>query len=195
MLKQFGAGRPIRLFAAGMHGDEWKATSGILEKIAPPGTGTLLVMSSVSKDKYLSTLDGRYYTQYAPHLLEAIKTRQPGIYMELHAYSRENFTALTTDERFELHGVPAYIELESGILMGSVSPHIRKDYFTPSDLCVSFEMDKAPSNQSVGVIKALLDVIKECGSRDEFVAYMKKHYPEQAKIAIKNFRMFYGQLY
>lgn len=195
MLKQYGTERPVRLFVAGMHGDEWKATSRILESIAPPGTGTLLVMSSVSKDKYLSTLDSRYYTQYAPHLLEVIKTYQPGIYMELHAYSKENFVALTTDERFHLHGVPAYIELESGILMGSVSPHIRKDYFTPSDLCVSFEMEKEPSDQSIGVVNAVLDAIKESSSRNEFVAYMKKHYPEQAKAAIQNYRNFYNHLY
>ena len=185
----------MRLFAGGLHGDEWISTSPRLERLTPPGTGSLLVMPKVSERSYLSTLDKDYYTEYAPHLLDAIITYKPTIYLELHSYSDENISTLTSIERLENQGVPAYIELESGILMGSVSPHIRKEYFSPYDLCVSFEMPKNHSEQSLYTIDHLLYMVKECNSRDGFVQYMKQVYPKQASIAIKNYLRFYGHLY
>jgi len=195
MLKRYGSGVPIRLLVAGLHGDEWKSTSERLKQLTPPGTGTLLILQKVSDRNYMSTLDKDYYTEYAPQLLDTIKTYRPGIYLELHSYSEENFSVLTGVGRLEQEGVPAYIEIESGILMGSVSPHIREDYFSPYDLCISFEMPKNPSEVSLKVIDQLLDVVKECSRRSSFVEYMKKHYPEQTSAAIKNYLRFYGHLY
>jgi hypothetical protein len=195
MIKRLGSGSPVRLFAGGLHGDEWETTTPLLEGLTQPLTGTLLVMSKVSGNEYLSTLDRDYYTQYAPHLLEAITEHCPGIYLELHSYSKDNFSILTGDGRFERHGVPAYIEIEAGVLMGSVSPHIRRDYFSPYDLCVSFEMPKRPSGQTLEVIGRLLDLVKECRDRDAFVRYMKTHYPEQTSVAVRNYLRFYGDLY
>jgi hypothetical protein len=195
MIKRLGSGSPVRLFAGGLHGDEWETTTPLLEGLTQPLTGTLLVMSKVSGNEYLSTLDRDYYTQYAPHLLEAIKEHCPGIYLELHSYSKDNFSILTGDGRFERHGVPAYIEIEAGVLMGSVSPHIRRDHFSPYDLCVSFEMPKRPSGQTLEVIGRLLDLVKECRDRDAFVRYMMTHYPEQTSVAVRNYLRFYGDLY
>ncbi|HUV83016.1 MAG TPA: DUF2119 domain-containing protein [archaeon] len=194
-MKRFGRGTPVRLFAGGLHGDEWISTSPRLERLTPPGTGSLLVMPKVSERSYLSTLDKDYYTQYVPHLLDVIIKNKPTIYLELHSYSDENISALTEIVRLEKKGVPAYIELESGILMGSVSPHIRKEYFSPHDLCISFEMPKNPSEKSLDIIDHLLYMVKECGGRDGFVQYMKQEYPKQASIAIKNYLRFYGHLY
>ncbi len=195
MIKRLGSGSPVRLFAGGLHGDEWETTTPLLEGLTGPLNGTLLVMSKVSGNEYLSTLDRVYYTQYAPHLLEAIKEHCPGIYLELHSYSKDNFSILTGDGRLESQGVPAYIEIEAGVLMGSVSPHIRRDYFSPYDLCVSFEMPKRALGQSLEVIGRLLDLVKECRDRDAFVRYMKTHYPEQTKVAVRNYLRFYGDLY
>ncbi|MDF1557906.1 MAG: DUF2119 domain-containing protein [ANME-2 cluster archaeon] len=195
MIQQYGSGEPVRLFTAGLHGDEWETTSRLLEQLSPPRTGTLLLMPKVSDNEYLSTLDRDYYTTYAPHLLRAIETYNPTIYLELHSYSKESYAALTGDGRFERYGVPAYIDIEAGILMGSVSPRIRKDFFTPNDLCVSFEMPKGPNEQSLSVICSLLDVVKECWSRQGFVAYMSRHYPQQTAVAVKNYLRFYGHLY
>jgi hypothetical protein len=194
-MKRFGIGAPVRLFAGGLHGDEWISTSPRLERLTPPGTGSLLVMPKVSDQSYLSTLDKDYYTGYAPHLLDAITTYKPTIYLELHSYSDENFSALAGAGRFESLGVPAYIELESGILMGSVSPHIRTQYFSPQDLCVSFEMPKNPSEPSLDIIDQLLCLVKECSGRDGFIQYMKQVYPEQTALAIRNYLRFYGHLY
>jgi hypothetical protein len=195
MLKRYGRGKPIRLFAAGLHGDEWESTSVRLEQLTPPKTGTLLLIPKISDNKYLSTLDRNYYTTYASHLLDAIISYKPSIYLELHSYAKEYFSSLTRGGRLEQDGVPAYIEIESEILMGSVSPHIRKDYFSPYDLCISFEMPKKGSKQSLTTIDHLLNVVKECSGRDSFVKYMKQHYPEQTSKAIRNYLRFYGHLY
>ena len=195
MIERLGSGSPVRLFAGGLHGDEWETTTPLMEELTSPLTGTLLVMSKVSENEYLSTLDGDYYTHYAVHLLEAIKEHRPGIYLELHSYSNDNFSILTGEGRLESQGVPAYIEIEAGVLIGSVSPHIRRDYFSPYDLCVSFEMPKRPSGQTLELIGRLLDLVKECRDRDAFVSYMKIHYPEQTAVAVRNYLRFYGDLY
>ncbi|MBW6518943.1 MAG: DUF2119 domain-containing protein [ANME-2 cluster archaeon] len=195
MIQRFGSGDPVRLFVAGLHGDEWETTSALLEQLSPPGTGTLIIMPKVSDNEYLSTLDRDYYATYAPHLREAIVTFRPSIYLELHCYSKESYLALVGDGRFERYGVPAYIEIEAGILMGSVSPRVRRDFFTPDDLCVSFEMPRNPSELSLIVIHNLLDVVEKCWSRQGFVSYMAQHYPEQTAVAVKNYLQFYGHLY
>lgn len=195
MLKRLGSGKPVRLFAGGLHGDEWESTSHMLERLKPPGMGTLIVISKVSKSEYLSTLDRDYYTRYAPHLLDAIKQYNPEIYLELHSYSEDNYLSLIGDGRFERYGVPAYIEIESGILMGSVSPHIRRDYFTPEDLCVSFEIPKNPTEEACAVIGKLLDMVTGCNGRGNFIEYMARHYPQQTSVAVKNYLRFYGHLY
>ncbi|MEA3294313.1 MAG: DUF2119 family protein [Euryarchaeota archaeon] len=195
MLKRYGSGAPVRLLAAGLHGDEWRSTSKRLEGLTTPAVGTLLVIPKVSGREYMSTLDKDYYTKYAPLLLDAIRINKPQIYLELHSYSNENFSVLTYENRMEQEGVPAYIEIESGILMGSVSPHVRVDYFSPYDLCISFEMPKHPSEESLKVIDRLVGVVKGCESRSDFVEYMKKHYPRQTSAAIKNYLRFYGHLY
>jgi len=195
MLKRYGGGAPVRLLAAGLHGDEWRSTSKRLEGLTTPAVGTLLVIPKVSGREYMSTLDKDYYTKYAPLLLDTIRINKPQIYLELHSYSSKNFSDLTDKNRLEQEGAPAYIEIESGILMGSVSPHIRVDYFSPYDLCISFEMPKHPSEESLRVIDRLVGVVKGCESRSDFVEYMKKHYPRQISAAIKNYLRFYGHLY
>lgn len=185
----------MRLFAAGMHGDEWISTSPRLMDVIPPKTGTLLIIPKVTEKPYLSTLEPDYYTGYASRILDAILEHKPTIYLELHAYSEKNFSALTEAGRLETLGVPPYIELESGILMGSVSPAIRKRYFTPLDLCVSFEMPKDSSEQSLKIIDNLLDMVKDCSGRDDFIRQMKQVYPEQTSTAVQNYLRFYGHLY
>ena len=56
-MKIYGSGRPIRLFVAGLHGEEWKDTTEILKSIKPPKTGTLALIPLVNSGKYISTLE------------------------------------------------------------------------------------------------------------------------------------------
>ena len=193
MMKIYGSGRPIRLFVAGLHGDEWKDTTGILKNIKAPKTGTIALIPLVSSGKYVSTLEADYYPETGIKIIKAIETLKPEIYVELHSYSRENLEKLAGNDRLERIGVPAFSVLKEGVLLGSVSPWIRKKYFPKEALCLSFEIQKR-NIKSRKFTALMLDVLKETLSRDEFIEYLKKEFPVQAKKAIDDYRRFYGEI-
>lgn len=192
-LKIYGRGKPVRLFVAGLHGDEWKDTTEILMKIKPPEKGTLALIPLVRKGEYTSTLDPAYYPVMGRRIIEAIETLNPEIYIELHSYSRENLEKLAGKDRLERIGIPAYSILEAGVLLGSVSPWVRKKYFPKEALCLSFEIQKK-NPESREFVSSVLEVLKETESRDEFIEYLKKEFPEQARKAVEDYRHFYGEL-
>ncbi|MCQ1536524.1 DUF2119 domain-containing protein [Methanosarcina sp. KYL-1] len=192
-IKVYGSGRPVRLFAAGLHGEEWKDTTGILEKIRPPKTGTLVLIPLVSRGEYISTLDPRYYPGLGKEVLRAVEELKPEIYIELHSYAAENFEKLAGKDRINRAGVPAYSVLEAGVLLGSVSPHIRRKYFPKEALCLSFEIEKGRA-ESREFAARMLEVLKEMETRDEFIEHLKKEFPGQAKKAVEDYRRFYGEI-
>jgi len=192
-MKIFGNEKPVRLFVAGLHGDEWRDTTELLENLKPPETGTLVLIPLVCKGKYLSTLDPDYYIEIGKQILEVIKELKPEIYIELHSYARENFEKLTGKDRLERIGVPAYSVLKAGVLLGSVSPWIRKEYFLKEALCLSFELEKG-NIESRKFTAQMLEILKETKSRDEFIGYMGSKFPVQAKKAIEDYRRFYGEI-
>lgn len=192
-LKVSGHGKPVRLFVAGLHGDEWKDTTEILLKIRAPERGTLALIPLVQRGEYTSTLDPAYYPVMGKSILEAIEALNPEIYIELHSYSRENLEKLAGRDRLERIGVPAYSVLKAGVLLGSVSPQVRKKYFPKEALCLSFEIQKE-SPESREFVECILEVLKETGSRDEFIEYLKNEFPEQARKAIEDYRRFYGEI-
>lgn len=193
MVRIYGNGRPIRLFVAGLHGEEWKDTTGILKGIKAPKTGTLALIPLVSSGKYVSTLDADYYPETGKEIIKAIEKLKPEIYVELHSYSMENLEKLAGKDRLERIGVPAYSILKEGVLLGSVSPWIRKMYFPKEALCISFEIQKE-NMKSKKFAAIILDVLKETQTRDEFIEYLKKEFPMQAKKAIEDYRRFYGEM-
>jgi hypothetical protein len=193
MMRIYGGGRPIRLFVAGLHGDEWKDTTGILKNIKAPKTGTLALIPVVSSGKYVSTLEADYYPETGIKIIKAIEILKPEIYVELHSYSRENLEKLAGKDRLDRIGVPAYSVLKEGVLLGSVSPWIRKKYFPKEALCLSFEIQKE-NIKSRKFTALMLDVLKETQSREEFIEYLKKEFPVQAKKAIDDYRRFYGEI-
>lgn len=192
-VKIYGNGWPVRLFVAGLHGEEWKDTTSILNIIKAPQTGTLALIPLVSSGKYVSTLNADYYPETGKKIIQAIENLNPEIYIELHSYSRENLGKLTGRDRLERIGVPAYSMLKAGVLLGSVSPLIRKKYFPKDALCLSFEIQKGNIN-SRKFAAQLLDVLKEVKTRDEFIEYLKKEFPAQAQNAIEDYRRFYGEI-
>lgn len=192
-MRIYGSERPVRLFVAGLHGDEWKDTAGLLKGIKPPKTGTLALIPLVDCGKYISTLNPDYYPGIGKKIIRAIEELKPEIYIELHSYSSENFEKLAGKNRLELIGVPAYSILKEGVLLGSVSPWVRRKYFPKESLCLSFELRKG-SAESRKFTACVLEVLKEIQSRDEFIEYMKKEYPAQAKKAMEDYRRFYGEI-
>lgn len=196
-MKVYGSGRPVRLFVAGLHGDEWKDTTGLLTRLfkgaRPPENGTLALIPFVDCGKYISTLNPDYYPGIGKKILKAIEELKPEIYIELHSYSSENLEKLAGKNRLELIGVPAYSILKEGVLLGSVSPWVRRKYFPKEALCISFELQKG-SIESREFTACMLEILKEIQSRDEFIEYMKKEFPAQAKKAIEDYRQFYGEI-
>jgi hypothetical protein len=184
-----GSGDPKRLFVGGLHGDEWRHTSGVLESLDAPGAGTLVVIPKLTDLAYVSTLDERYYTGYGGDLIAIIEDIRPAIYLELHSYS--DFDGLTDSRRIDKKGVPAYVELEDGVLIGSISPILRRMCFSVRDFCVSFEIP-AENGRSQRTITRLLDFVKECVSVGEFVDFLLERYPEQGGVAIEEYKRFYG---
>lgn len=192
-LRVSGQGKPVRLFVAGLHGDEWKDTTEILMELKPPESGTLALIPLVRKGEYVSTLDPSYYPVMGKRIIEAIEALNPEIYIELHSYSGENLEKLAGRDRLERIGVPAYSVLKAGVLLGSVSPWIRRKYFPKEALCLSFEIQKE-NPESRKFVTSMLEVLKETESRDEFIEYLKKEFPEQARKAIEDYRHFYGEI-
>ena len=184
-----GSGDPRRLFVGGLHGDEWMHTSALLESLDAPETGTLVIIPKLTDRAYVSTLDDRYYEGYGRDLVAAIEEIKPAIYLELHSYS--DFYGLTDSGRIDEKGVPAYVELEDRVLVGSISPILRRICFSVRDFCVSFEIP-AGEDQSQKLAKELLDFTKDCVSVTEFVDFMLGRYPEQGRRAIDNYMRFYG---
>lgn len=192
-MRIYGRGKPVRLFVAGLHGDEWKDTTELLKNIKHPKTGTLALIPLVDCGKYISTLNQDYYPGNGKKILRAIEELKPEIYIELHSYSSENLEKLAGKNRLKLIGVPAYSILKEGVLLGSVSPWVRRKYFPKEALCLSFELQKG-SMKSRKFTAHMLEILKEIQSRDEFIEYMKKEFPAQAKKAIEDYQRFYGEI-
>ncbi len=186
-----GHGEPVRLFVAGLHGNEWKDTTDILENIEAPEKGTLATIPLVNKGNYISTLDANYFTEIGQVIIDAVEELQPDVYIELHSYSAENLEKLTEPDRLQRVGVPAFSRLDHDVLLGSVAPSIRRNYFPQEALCLTFEIQKenALSKQYAARI---INRMKEFTSRDEFIECMLKRYPKQARKAIEDYRNFYG---
>jgi hypothetical protein len=192
-MRIYGCGKPVRLFVAGLHGDEWKDTTGLLKGIKPSKTGTLALIPLVDCGKYISTLNPDYYTGTGKKIIKAIEELKPEIYVELHSYSSKNLEKLAGKNRLELIGVPAYSILKEGVLLGSVSPWVRRKYFPKESLCLSFELRKG-SVESRKFTACMLEILKEIQSLDEFIEYMKKEFPVQAKKAMEDYQRFYGEM-
>lgn len=191
--KLIGEGTPVRLFVAGLHGDEWKETSDILEDMQAPKEGSLALIPFVHAHPYISTLDDSYFTGPGLPIIRAIEELKPDIYLELHSYSAKNLLALTGPDRLEHAGVPAFSRLDHDVLLGSVGPLIRRKYFPARALCLTFEIQKA-NEASKRHARELVNFVGGCTGRDEFISFMFRRYPLQAGNVIRDYRNFYGQM-
>jgi hypothetical protein len=174
---------PSRLFVGGVHGKEGQTTIKALKSfdISTLKNGRLLLYN-FPESFYISTLNRKYFdSPNGIKLLNLIKKLKPNIYLELHCYKEESYLLLTCEERKIENGIPSLVELDKGILMGSVSPIIRSVFFKQYDFPFILEIPCNPDNDS---LKVFLDVMTITASSDDRFEILRKlgvNYPQQVK--------------
>lgn len=120
---------PLRLFVGGLHGRECRTTRLLLEtfvKTYKPRSGSAVVIPCLYTGRYVSTLSLNYLTTKAfKRLVKIVETLKPNIYVEVHCYKPSSYSILTSPNRLELRGVPPLVEVENGVLIGSISPVLK----------------------------------------------------------------------
>jgi len=188
---------PTRLFIGGLHGKEGLTTIKALKMVdfEDVKNGTLIIYNCNPTD-YLSTLKRSYYnTRQGKEILGLIKHYKPSIYVEAHCYKDQNYKRLIDPARKRKVGVPPLIELENGVLIGSVSPHIRTTLFKRWDVCITLEMpcilDKI-DNRALRTYTNILKIIASIKNRPELEEKLGIRYPGQVKIARRYAIEFFG---
>lgn len=121
-----------KLFIGGLHGNEGKFTEIILKDFVNSlkecnYIGDIVVIPKlVENSKYISTLSEKYYeSDEGKTLINIIKKYKPKVYFELHAYKKENYKKLTSNNRKK---VPPLIDIGNNVLIASISPILRKRF-------------------------------------------------------------------
>jgi hypothetical protein len=185
---------PNRLFIGGLHGREGESTLNILNQLNNDDVKIgKLVIHNCDYTPYLSTLRPEYYnSEIGKEILYLIDYYHPQVYIELHCYKKENYNKLTDPQRQKQEGVPPLIELEMGVLIGSVSPFIRTSLFKTEDICMTLEMPCNPNEKVQSVVLNVLKIIAISENRFEIEQRMSKIYPEQVKTARIYAQEFFG---
>lgn len=180
----------------GLHGDEHEATDPILwgfsEKISEKDLKGSLILHSLGREnrKYVSTLDDEYWnTETGQELLHIVEKHRPDIYLELHSYS--DSSKLTGPDRIDRKGVPPLIELESGILAGSISPKLRRSKFRKEDFCFLLEIPR--NKDHFEEIFEILKIIGQGTDRGDIIEDLKDKYPSQMEESKKYYELFYEE--
>lgn len=184
-----------RLFIGGVHGREGSTTIKPLKQISGRDVESgCLVIYNCEESKYISTLNPEYYeTETGKEVLYLINHYKPDMYIELHCYKQENFHALTDLDRKNKIGVPPLIELEEGVLIGSVSPVIRTTKFKREDICITLELPSSTSDESLEVCVNFLKVLAGAKSRPDLERKVIKKYPEQVERSQRYARIIFGE--
>lgn len=190
---------PAKLFVGGLHGDEGIYTAPILERLAQeelPAGEAIIVPCLVENSEYIGVLSEEYYRSEAgTSLLHLIQEYQPHFYFELHAYGKQSYSQLTDPERVKKIGVPQFVDLDEGILIGSISPILRRK-FAEYDFCMTVEVPKWESNNEALKEKVLefLKIGLTKTDRGELMHEFRRRYPAQVKMAVELFRQYYRNL-
>ncbi len=192
--KILGSGEPLRLFVAGVHGNEKDLTEPILRAFARDieiKSGKLIICSLSGGHPYLSTLNkAYYYSEPGRKLLGLIHEYRPRIYLELHSYDMKNYSKLTDPDRKNKIGVPPLTELEEKVLIGSVSPLIRTTEFSMNDFCFILEIPVPHSDHALHAALEILRIIALSNSGNEIIGRLRLKYPEQIDEAKKQYSEF-----
>ena len=176
-----------RLFIGGVHGKEGLSTIKALKRISDEDVKEgNLVIYNCDESKYISTLNPLYYeSKIGKEILYLINHYQPDMYIELHCYKPENYSLLTDIDRKDRVGVPPLIELEKGVLIGSVSPQIRTTVFRKEDICITLEMPCSSFNDTLELYTSFLKVLAGAKNRKDLEDKARKIYPEQVETTQK----------
>jgi hypothetical protein len=195
MFEMIGLDHPVRLIVGGLHGSEGVKTEPILKEVSRNvEKGSLILCNLSRRVRYISTINKAYYsTTIGIRLLNLIRRYRPEIYIELHSYSKKAYPKLTDPFRKEKKGVPPLIELEDGILLGSVSPHIRASEFRKNDLCITLDLPFELKN----TIKILQILNTSIASQDrlELLEKLREKYPLQVLLAERRYYEFLMDIY
>ncbi|ABR54525.1 conserved hypothetical protein [Methanococcus vannielii SB] len=180
---------PKKLFLAGIHGNESKYTSKILELLKnrlnlPDIFGNIVIIPEITKNsKYVSTLDEKYYkTNAGKILLGLIEEYRPEFYFEIHSYSKNSYFKLTELNRVNISGIPPFVDLNNGVLMASIPPALRKK-FKETDFCMTLEVPNWKSHEVYDIVLEILEFGVNSINRDEMIEKIFKKYPKGAKKA------------
>jgi hypothetical protein len=190
------AAGPTRLVIGGLHGDEGLFTAPIIERLTTEeltAGEAILVPSLVEGGSYIGVLTDEYYKSAAGQLLlRLIHRYNPRFYFELHAYSQESYERLTDPGRVKKIGVPHFIELENGILIGSIAPLLRRR-FTIEDFCMTIEVPKwkREEEQISESVLELLGIALASRDRAALMHTYRARYPAQVKQAEELFNRYY----
>jgi hypothetical protein len=187
---------PSKLFVGGLHGDEGRYTAPILELLAQEELSAgeaIIVPSLVENGSYIGVLNEEYYKSDAGKiLLQLIQDCKPRFYFELHAYGKHAYESLTDPERVKKIGVPHFIELVDGILIGSIAPILRRK-FTLHDFCMTIEVPKWKSDRA-SIKEQVLEILQIAlrhTNREELMHEYRMRYPVQVKMAEELFYTYY----
>ena len=185
---------PTKLFVGGLHGKEGIYTAPILETLATEAIHSgvaIIVPRLVENSKYIGVLSEEYYKSEAGMcLIQLIKNNKPSFYFELHAYGEKSYSKLTDPEREEKIGVPPFVDLGKGILIGSIAPLLRRK-FTKNDFCVTLEIPNWKSDKVREVVLQLLRLALSKATSEDIMLMLRMWYPAQIKKAEVLFRQYY----
>ncbi|MCW7076244.1 MAG: DUF2119 domain-containing protein [Candidatus Syntrophoarchaeum sp.] len=188
---------PTKLLVGGLHGREATHTAPILEELINTSekrtcTGvSIIVPSLVKNSKYLHVISQDYYqTREGMRLITLIENYRPSFYLELHAYRKSSYSGLTDPQRERRVGVPPFIDLEEGILLGSIAP-ILMSRFGENDLCITIEVPSWKSEKVKDEILEILKLLLKKKTRDDVADELRLKYPSQIRKAEELFKAYY----
>ncbi len=202
---------PTKLFIGGVHGNEGADTLNLLKCLTPDDfcNGQIYIYN-FDKTPYVSTLKEEFYSsKQGQRILSLIKYYKPDFYTELHSYNITHFDRLVGNGRWATQGVPPLIDCGNYVLCSSVSPLIRRKYFTRYDICQTLEFPsfrgedlklsdkelekkyKFNRQDSIDEYLKFLRLITISSNRNEFEELVLRDYPKQVDLAIKYVKQLY----
>ncbi|KAF5430637.1 hypothetical protein C5S36_12610 [Candidatus Methanophagaceae archaeon] len=189
-------GGPTKLFVGGLHGTESVYTAPILEILATEEiyTGEVIIVPClVEKSKYIAVLSEEYYqSKEGTELLRLIHDYKPDFYFELHAYGEQSYSRLTDPEREIKIGVPPFVDLGNGILLGSIAPILRRE-FSEHDFCVTIEVPNWKCEKAE-IKEELLQILRiglTIATKREALEKLRIRYPAQMNKAELLIQQYY----